>query len=265
VGEFPRFISDEELIVLGDPDDDLQLRAWEYVPMYTLNTSTGEKTDLPPLPHIEFLSFYFTQQGNHYAVYDAFSHHPHGYYLFDYSSNVSSPIFQWLDHIEGWYPLTPSPHRRHDGSFMVTVGRSYGFDIGADLTLDQVLGETSYEAVMRPVILPGGDSTALISLVHEDAPTDNLPVFRRDTDTGGQSFYMFNYHNMVLLDYCLEPLLEGALYVAHDGRYLAGTLTRLIEGEFPDYQPYAAFILDIESGHYAAIEGFVSLGWVERD
>jgi len=260
IGERPQFISDRELVVLGDPEDDMRLRPWEYVPLYTRNTSTGESVSLPPLPDLGVFPFYFTHLGRAYALYSDFEYLPHAYYLYDYTSNTSSPIFQWLDSIEGSYPLIPSPHRRYDGSFIVTVSRSYGFDIAVDLTLQQALNETSYREVMTPVILPGGDSSDIISLVLEDVGKDAFPVLREYTESGTESFYMFNYRTALLVDYCLQP--GRVISVSPDGRYLVGSLTHLSDEDYPLPEPYAVVILDLESGHYAAIDGFMSRGWV---
>ena len=260
-GERPYFASDRELVVLGDPEDDLHLRPWEYVPLYSIDPFTGERTNLAPLPHVTFFDFYFTDLGESYAGYEIISD-SYAYYLYDYGSGTSRPIFRWLDYVEGWYPLIPSPHRRYDGLFMVTVGRSYGFDIAADVTLDQALGETSYRHIMRPIVLPGGENSGISTYVYEDVVGDALPVIRQVADRAAESLYMFNYRTMILSDYCLDFNTGRGISVSPDGRFLATSLVHLTDENPEGFVPYAALVLDIESGNYARIDGFLSLSWV---
>ena len=266
----PRFISDEELTVIGVPADKQYLGRWpweEYTPLESINPFTGESKELPVfLPRKGIFDFYFSHEGRAYAVYYLDGGPFEDYYLYDYEEATSSPVFQWLLNIEGWHYLNPGIVVRDNDLFTITLDRSYGFDMAFDLSFDKIFQQKSYNEIMKAVVLPGGDSIDITTLVFKEVTGESFPVYR----TGSENYkprplYMFDYKNLILKDYCLESALDevisGRISISKDGRLLSTTLYDVTEGVVQDLVPKAVLVLDTETGHFSRILGFESIGW----
>jgi hypothetical protein len=266
----PKFISDEEMIVIGVPPEKQSLGEWpweEYTPLASINSFTGELKELPAfLPKNGIFDFYFSHEGHAYSVYHLEGGLFEDYFLYDYEDATSTPIFQWLLNIEGWHYLDPGIVLRDNGLFTTTVDRSYGFDMAVDLSFDKVFLQSDYNEIMKAIILPGGDSIDLTTLVYREITGEAFPVYRTGPDIyKPRPLYMFDYKTLILKNYCLESAfntgISGSILMSKDGRFLSTTLYDVSDSIPQKFVPKSMLVLDTETGHFARIEGFEIIGW----
>jgi hypothetical protein len=269
LGKRPDFVTDDEMIVVDVPLEKQltgERRWYDFVPLVRINPFTGVAKELPALPDGAIYDFYFINKNHRYAVYHLHDKPSEGYFLYNYTESSSTPVFQWLQKIEGWHYLEPGVSQRGNGLFAVMVDRSYGFDMAVDLSFDQIFRQATYEEIMQAIFLPGGDSVDITTLTYEDATKTSFPVIRTGADIyEPQTLYMFDYQEMILKDYCLNVIASGSMSISPDERFLATTLYYVSDqvsgAGIRDFVPKEAIILDTKTGHYARFDGFESGGW----
>jgi hypothetical protein len=269
IGKWDYFITDDEMIVIDIPEEKQAMgkQRWDdYVPLFSINPFTGVKKTFPALPDGAVYDFYFAHENQSYAVYHLKGRSIEPYYLYNYTESSSTPVFQWLRSYEGWHYLNPGVGQRRNGLFVTTLDRSYGFDMAIDLSFEEISQCATYNDIMKPIFLPGGDSIDITTSTYVRATKNAFPVIRTIADVDEpHSLYMFDYSKNVLKDYCLRVISSGFISFSQDERFLATTLyyasENVSEEGTRDLVPEETMILDTETGHYARIKGFESAGW----
>ena len=274
-GSYTISVSDEEMVVIGIPEQDRfdgQVPLTELAPLAVINPLTGLSQDLPDLPTGALFQLYFSYQDERYAVYDSINDPEYRYYLYSYSDHVSTPVFQWLSEVEDSYPTAPATYRGSNGLFGATVSRSYGFDFAIDLTFAEMLEDVPYAEIMQPVVLPGRDTISANTAVYGEAENGPFAVTRHRRHTmDPNSFYVFNYTTMTLMDYCLGAYIppgaqvSGLVSLSPDHRFMAARIEYLTDDQWPIFEPRDALVLDTLTGRFALLEGYLRVGWAIVD
>lgn len=262
-----------EIVLIGVPPRerfDGRFPWTERVPLAVFNQDTGQLEELPDLPSGALFEFLFIHGGNRYALFEAMSGPYYSHYLYAYADNTVIPVFQWLRELRGWIPLKPGIYRQQDGLFATRVMRSYGFDIAFDLSFEDILADAPYSDVMHPVVLPGGDSTDLLTWPLLQRGSDPFPVFRQSQASPTPSyFYVFDFPTMTLMDYCLDEHFLDAARVATwvgsspDQRFIAAVVEYLVDDALGWYfETRESLLLDIGTGRFARLPGFHPVGWI---
>lgn len=274
-GSYTISVSDEEMVLIGVPEEDRSggYMPWtELAPLVVINPLTGLSQDLPDLPTGALFQFYFSYQDERYAVYDSISDPEYRYYLYSYSDHISTPVFQWLSEVEDPYPTAPATYRGSNGLFGATVSRSYGFDFAIDLTFAEISEDVPYHGIMQPVVLPGRDTISANTAVYGEAENGPFAVTRHRRHTmDPNSFYVFNYRTMTLMDYCLDAYVSpgaqvsGPVSLSPDRRFMAARIEYLTDDQWPIFEPRDTVVLDTATGRFSRLEGCLAVGWAIVD
>lgn len=273
VGTRVSWVSDHELVAVGLPEaypsEDSGLD--DYLPLFTLDTETGSRTELGPLPPQAAFRFFFVESGKNYAIYSDLLDRQ-AYYLYDYSREQSAPAFQWLWEVPGDHNLLPGLGVAADGYLYAAVDRPYGLDLALGLSLGQTLQEETYQEIMRTLELPEASANGLSWFAYPEA-TDGPRIPLMAFDPGAVSdpgmLLVLNSTDLGLTDYCLRDVLAGRLavpsgrmYASPDARLLALDLEEIVDPSLGTYGPWGTLVLDLETGQNMLLQGFAPAGWV---
>jgi len=251
------WFSDNEMVVLGSPREEEYTQGRppyeDNIPLYSVNPFTKEIKPLPLLPDGAIYDFYFSQNNNSYVVY-YFGSMGYGPYtkfvLYNYTNNTSKSVFQWMTgkSFGDWAGVGIMKN----GLFYASVSRSYGFDIAFDLDMEAISKQTPYNEIMKKIILPGGEDKNLLTTIMVEYYKNIMPVYRYDyTLMKFIYFFILDYKNMKLLDYCLDP--SGDLDFSPDQRFITQNI--------PELQK--AIILELTTGRMVTLDGYQVIGWSE--
>ena len=265
---FAGWASDEEVIIGGKSDQ----REY-YTPILRINPFILEADPLPPLSETGIGLLNIIIDGNiHYRIYyDKYYGNQVGneqFVLYNYDTNEMQLVLNWLkdsgldfrDPFNLYYRMrlfeTPND------LISAIIDQPYGIDIMDEMNLITITASLSYQEVMTQVILPGeGPDTQItwISTIHRLIALDRLDYYQAEPRPS--QFYTFDYHTMILTDYCLDrgkfaPFSSSS----PDERYLAWTVDDETTGH-----PKETVILDLKTGYLARINGVEVLGWGMAD
>jgi hypothetical protein len=260
-GEFPRWVADDRLVILGYTRGDLE-------PLSMVDPFTGERTELQSLPQGETLEFVFSHEEHLYAVY-ALAVPDRPFFVYDYSRGSATPAFPWLASIEGEYIRLPGVGQRPSGLFFSEVPRPYGFDIALDLDFEDITEDAAYDEVMTPVMMPWAHERESGAYIWATGGAFPMTRVTPGNYVDPAPLYMFDYHRGILTDYCLAEILadlgvvhSGMLYGSPDGQLLALTLLEVGDSQAPIFSVFGSLVLDVVSGRFTVIEGYEPRGWV---
>lgn len=248
---------------LSSPEDNLSA-AWldensvtlwdaENKPRKVINPFTMEEELLTNLPETDVteLSLLFRATGHTWLFYQA----GYDYRLFNVSTQTDQQVLEWLS-LENVPSFDKGLYVTTNGQIMITIVRPYGFDMSPLMRVHEVIASESYTQTMRPVFWPENILPAdpkQISVL-----TYGIPVYRDSWQNPNPApqFYWFDYPQQVIKDYCFEPL--GWASISPDGKFMAATRYYL-----PSQQPVpkSIFILNLETGYVAQIDGYQFVGW----
>lgn len=268
------FVSDEEIIIVGVPEKKIkeytgQVNYEDRVPLKSINIMTGVSNTLTPLPDQAIYVFYFTKENHSYAVYKVKipSNGEFAYFLYDYTDDTTTPVFQWLNGIEGWHYLNAGVVRRGNGLFATMLDRAYGFDYAIDLPFEQIFEPKSYDEMMKGVALPGGYNENLLTVYDYYSTEGAFMVSRfKGDDRDQRPFYIFDYQKKILKDYCLTLYNPGEFSVSPDQRFMV-----MIKFEpakingIQDLKRTGILVVDIQTGQFASLDGYSEGHWIIGD
>lgn len=261
---FAVWVSDQEMFIVGSPraEEYEELTIWDYFPFMSINPFTLEQRSLTylaggPMSGIHYYGA-LSSQGHSYALYGRLNLAD---YLYDYEQEKALPVFQWLNELDLVKSITIRPVWVYDGDkFAVTVARPDGLDVAMGLDIRSASEGKRYNEVMKKILLP----ERLLPLdVLGIGPQGLLALQRAGyaSPIGGPDwFYVFDYQNMSIRDYCLD--LSDGVWSAEfspDGRFAAFTLQR--SGAMLNKSDHYVAIIDLDKGTVAYLEGYIVVGW----
>ena len=259
------WVSNEEIVGVSRPGD-----RENYTPILLLNPFTQEINSLSPIPASgRGLNWWNSDDINYEIYFDNFYILPSGehagrFAIYNYNTDETHLAFQWLnaetdylrDHFYLYYMFrifdTP------EGLISLILVRPYGFDIAANLDIDTIITASDYEEIMQPVILPGDNPDMRITWIARTNPSfafDRLDY--RQYEPRSTQFYVFNYQNMSLIDYCYDRGYTDIIsYGSPDDRYLAWNTYEVESNDIVGVN-----VIDFETGRVSYLDGVEVIGW----
>ena len=261
---YPTWVSDQEIYIIGAPDNENHepLEMWEYMPILSINPFTMEQRTLTYIANEKLGRFYYGSvsiMGHSYAMIGRLNRVD---YLYDYINEKELPVFHWLDEVDPFKLQRIPPVWVYDGDkFAVTVARSDGIDLALALDIHSAGEDKPYNAVMMKILMP---EYLLPLYMYGFVPGKDMLALSRYgyiSEVGGPSwFYILDFNNMVIKDYCFSipgPVMPPRF--SPDGRFAAFT----IEDQPPSLDKTKNYIviLDLDMGIMAFLDGYSVLDW----
>jgi len=184
-------------------------------------------------------------------------------YLYDYQQGIEVPVLDWLSKAEWVNGHNTSVEIKEDGRVYIFIRRDYGFDFSLNNSLKDIQLNGNYEENLTAVILPE-KGEMVNSVTFEPLPNMWIPVYQTDetilpdVTQMVRLFFMDTTEN-ILIDYCLDVIAYGTtLQSSPDGRFLA---ISLYDSKIHQEQ---IIVLDLQTGNYALLNGYIALGWRDR-
>jgi hypothetical protein len=260
----PSWVSDKEMIGIGVPNpeqyEDLN---WEdYIPLFSINPFTLETRNLEPLPEKAIYDRYFTQGSESYTIFHE-GHQPYDdWSVYNYNDHTKLPVLNWLVGREDVNFANSGITLQHDSNenvlFYIYVQRPYGLDIAWNLNLDQISLPQKYEEAMTAISIPGEFSEVTIGpWVNENSVV--IETMLGDiTDRKLDRFFLFNFENKTMREYCLDDERQPEIQVSPDGHLLSLTYSST---ESIGWTPEEVVILNLETGDITRIPDVGAVGW----
>lgn len=260
---FAQWMTDQTIIVYS------QANKKTFIPYVLLDLSNGENKLLSPLPTGAKSLALFYKNSTLLDIYGMwpFDQNTGPYSLFNFDTQTSTPILQWLSR-EEWLndeAITPgfflNIWANQDSSINILIKKTYGFDIVMGADIDAIEGSNSYAEIMRPVHLPkGGPDMRILWHARSGSPFA-LERFDFTNPAVPYKLYFFDYKKNRLIDYCLErEPASGNIYMAPDEQFLAWNVQYSLESGLPS-EVKEVVILSLQSGYLTRVKGVKFLGW----
>lgn len=189
--------------------------------------------------------------------------------LQDIDNYSKAEIFKWLRN-ENWIDINYLIGRfriwtSNTGKVNMAIVQDYGFDLGNDIDLQEMINETEYENIMEPVsiapnsgYLPDGHM-AFLSVASWTSEDGNL--FSVYSATEQENILIFDSSEMVLRDYCLNEfeIYPFQLKISPDNRFIAWNSFN------KDEDKVNLHIMDLETGFISRIDDIRFRDWVKID
>lgn len=212
----------------------------------------------------------YSVDGKAYDVYlGAITPSTNGFFAFDREMGNRLPVFQWLkdETWMGWDYVTLTSFRYWqdaEGLLTMVIVRPGGFDVASGLTAFDVEEGDDYTNIMHSVIVKAGDidpvgDSAAWAFIRWVVPNEGSFGLESNTTKGESRYYQVDLTTQTVKAYCqIEQTASSAMLVSPNGQYVAWT------GQSrDDAQRHDTVILDLESGRYARLVGYLLLGWRE--
>jgi hypothetical protein len=241
--------------------------SWQ-IPINSINPFTKEIQELAPLPAGAKSEEFFSVGLDSYDIYGIWplDSKSSPYMLFNYKDGSSRHIFQWLVNQEWLEQEEIAPRFNlnfwltEDGLMTMVVKKTYGFDIASSLDFKAISSIKNYDEVMKFIALPGEEPDISLLWRPKDKKIFAFDRFNWSKDTDHQ-FYIFDYQEMVLIDYCLNRgVIANNIYISPDGRFLGWNVQESVDSGHP-YNVKEVVILSLQTGRIAHIEGVRLIGW----
>ncbi len=255
------WVSDEEIVVSGVPNEDNYERIFEQdmMPLLSINPFTLEIRSLSLLPQgsiYEYGSYHSSKDGNSYSVYYNKDDPKQTRFLYDYSSRTSTPIFPWIDFSNPSTGIGISPN----GFYEVAQREDDGVNFALGFTREQAISDNNYNQFMNHLLLRTSQDlviSLMIGMTRSDILILTSPANSSDTQKTTPVF-LYNPQANILKDYCLE-FARSSVYVkfSPDERFLALTIADFLD----DRQVYHLLVINLQNGYYTVIKDTKAIGF----
>jgi len=260
----PSWVSDKEMIGIGVPNpEQYEDVNWEdYNPLFSINPFTLETRNFEPLPEKAIFARYFTIGSESYAIFHE-GHQPYeNWGVYNYNDHTILPVLNWLVGREDVNFTNSGISLQQDSNenilFNIYVQRPYGLDIAWNLSLDQISLSQKYEEAMTAISIPGEFSDITIGpWVNENSVVIET-MLGNNTDRNLDRFFIFDYENKIMREYCLDDERQPQIHVSPDGNLLSLTYSST---ESIGWTPEEVVILNLETGEITRIPDVGAVGW----
>lgn len=270
---YAQWVSDKEMVIVGITDEERfeniegRIPFYVYVPLLSINPFTLEAHPLTTLPEERtdrFLIDYFRNMDSSYELYSIGAGPVDKFVLYRYSDDTSQSVFKWLTGKDWVNAITMQIWLLADNTFTVTVTRPYGMDLASGLDLQAITLQQGYDEVMRKIVLPDKMMPFFVLarfpnnapfLLLEQTTVDYYPPI---------GFYVLDYQNMIIRDYCFDPSFRGDIIdISPDGHFLA---TTFYENPLTESGDKWIVVLNLDTGYISYIPDYQFIGWgIDKD
>jgi hypothetical protein len=253
------WISDEDILLVGVPNESYyegHISEEDLRPLFSINPFSLIRRDMGPLPEgaIYVPGSYHIRDTDAFAIYKGTGSQQGSLFLFDYQSEISTPVFVGAD--------ATNPHLGigigSDGLYYYVKTTEIGAELGLDLTTEDIMEPGKYTRATKRFSDENVQGLRITSIF----PWTNsyIPILASDPDNDQSPTHVYSYDRGAneVRDYCL-PLTAASLYVnfAPDGQYVAFTTSNLGASS-----SFSVTVLDCRTGHYSVINRVRAIGFV---
>jgi hypothetical protein len=177
--------------------------------------------------------------------------HGDSYRLRDLTRNVDSPALDWLK-TEPIDFFEKSVEVVRNGEVRVRINRPDGVSVSRPLSPKDLTGGSKNAAALQTLVMPPEIAPVGVGLL-SNSPWGVVVVSEANHGL------WFDYSSNEVRDYCLPG--AGSWSVSVDGRYAATTYVELPN---PLPLPKTTWIIDLDTGYRAKLDGWEAVGWAQN-